>query len=219
MSPAEPAARAHEELGDERPVAVRGRRPGGHRDPRTVQRREARGTAMASPMSGVVSVRGPARSAATVTSAAGPASFTTVPVSVGPNRNVVVGDVTNSFEHSSGPACHVGDQTPQNETAISMDPTESNNLIGGANDHRYFVSWEQRYDGSAAAYVSHDGGATWANVFMPGISEEAGGTYQGVGHPASRGRGTPAPSTTRTSRSTGKPTRRPATRPSPAPSR
>jgi Neuraminidase (sialidase) len=136
------------------------------------------------PRSGVVSVRGPARSAATVTSAAGPAAFTTVPVTVGTNQNVIVGDVTNTFEHSSGPACHVGDQTPQNETTISMDPTDSDNLIGGANDYRYFVASEQRYDGSAPAYVSHDGGATWTNEFMPGLSENAGGTYQGVGDPA-----------------------------------
>jgi hypothetical protein len=136
------------------------------------------------PRSGVVTVRGPARSAVTATSAAGPASFSTVPVSVGANRNVIVGDVTNTSEHSSGPACHVGDQTPQNETTISMDPTDSDNLIGGANDYRYFLPSEGRYDGSAHAYVSHNGGATWTNVPMPGLSEAFGGTYQGIGDPA-----------------------------------
>jgi Neuraminidase (sialidase) len=65
-----------------------------------------------------------------------------------------------------------------------MDPTNPQNLIGGANDYRFFVESEQRYDGAAGAYVSHDGGGTWSNVFMPGISEEFGGTYQGVGDPA-----------------------------------
>jgi hypothetical protein len=119
---------------------------------------------------------------------AGGAVFASVPITVGPEQNVIVGDVTNlpgnPGEHPSGPACLVGDQTPQNETTIAIDPTNPNNLIGGANDYRYFVDSEQRYDGSAAAYVSHDGGGTWSNVFMPGISEEAGGTYQGVGDPA-----------------------------------
>jgi BNR repeat-like domain len=112
------------------------------------------------------------------------AAFTTLPISVGANQNVVVGDVTNSFEHPNGPACHVGDETPQNETTISVDPTNPNNLVGGANDYRYFLPSEGRYDGSGAAYVSHDGGASWTNTFIPGVSEAAGGTYQGLGDPA-----------------------------------
>lgn len=112
------------------------------------------------------------------------AAFTTVPITVGANQNVIVGDVTNSFEHPNGPACHVGDQTPQNETTISVDPTNPNNLVGGANDYRYFLPSEGRFDGSGAAYVSHNGGATWTNTFIPGVSEAAGGTYQGLGDPA-----------------------------------
>src|SRR5918996_2106404 len=137
------------------------------------------------PMSGAVTESiGPTRAGGTHAPAARPGSFTSVPLSVGPNQNVIVGDVTNTFEHPSGPACFVGDQTPQNETVIAMDPSDSLNLIGGANDYRYFVESEQRYDGSAAAYVSDDGGETWINTFPLGISEEAGGTYQGVGDPA-----------------------------------
>jgi photosystem II stability/assembly factor-like uncharacterized protein len=137
------------------------------------------------PLSGVVTQStGPTRAGGSHAPAAKAAGFNSVPLSVDANQNVIVGDVTNTFEHPSGPACFVGDQTPQNETTISVDPTNPQNLIGGANDYRYFVQSEQRYDGSAAAYVSHDGGATWSNVFMPGISEEAGGTYQGVGDPA-----------------------------------
>ena len=137
------------------------------------------------PLSSIVAESGGPRSPGGSHAAAGrPADFTTVPVSVGANQSVIVGDVTNTFEHPSGPACFIGDQTPQNETTISMDPTNSQNLIGGANDYRYFVQSEQRYDGAAGAYVSHDGGATWTNEFMPGISEEAGGTYQGIGDPA-----------------------------------
>jgi Neuraminidase (sialidase) len=127
---------------------------------------------------------GPTRAGGTHAPAARPGSFTSVPLSVGANQNVVVGDVTNTFEHPSGPACFIGDQTPQNETDIAIDPSDSLNLIGGANDYRYFVESEQRYDGSAAAYVSDDGGETWINTFPLGISEEAGGTYQGVGDPA-----------------------------------
>jgi hypothetical protein len=112
------------------------------------------------------------------------AEFTDTDISVGPNTNVIVGDVTNTVEHPSGPACFVGDQTPQNETTIAQDPTDPDNLIGGANDYRYFVDSEQRYDGSAMAYVTHDGGQNWDNVPMPGISEEFGGTYQAIGDPA-----------------------------------
>src|SRR5919108_233079 len=104
--------------------------------------------------------------AAQPTTSAKPANFTTLPITAGANQSVVVGDVTNlpgnPGDHPSGPACFVGDQTPQNETTISIDPTNPNNLIGGANDYRFFVESEQRYDGSAAAYVSHDGGVTWA---------------------------------------------------------
>jgi Neuraminidase (sialidase) len=113
-----------------------------------------------------------------------PASFMLLPISIGANQSVIVGDVTNTFEHPNGPACFVGDQTPQNETTIAIDPRDPDNLIGGANDYRFFVESEQRYDGAAAAYVSHDGGATWTNELMPGISEENDGAYQGVGDPA-----------------------------------
>lgn len=137
------------------------------------------------PLSSVVEKSiGPARPGGSHAPAAKPARFTSVPVTVGANQSVIVDDVTNTFAHPLGPACFVGDQTPQNETTISMDPSNPQNLIGGANDYRYFVESEQRYDGAAGAYVSHDGGATWSNEFMPGISEEAGGTYQGVGDPA-----------------------------------
>jgi hypothetical protein len=132
----------------------------------------------------VIESIGPTRGGGSQAPTAKPASFTSETLSVGSNQNVIVGDVTNAVEHPSGPACFVGDQTPQNETTISMDPTDSDNLIGGANDYRYFLPSEGRFDGAAGAYVSHDGGATWSNEFMPGISEAAGGTYQGVGDPA-----------------------------------
>jgi len=134
--------------------------------------------------SAVVESIGPTRAGGTHAPAAKQGTFTTVDIAVGGNENVIVGDVTNTFDHPSGPACFVGDQTPQNETTIVMDPSNSDNLIGGANDYRFFVESEERYDGAAGAYVSHDGGGTWSNVFMPGISEENGGTYQGVGDPA-----------------------------------
>ena len=48
----------------------------------------------------------------------------------------------------------------QNETSITIDPTDPSNIIGGANDAR---------DGNWAAgvYVSHDGGQTFSDGLMP----------------------------------------------------
>lgn len=48
----------------------------------------------------------------------------------------------------------------QNETTISIDPTDSANVIGGANDARE-GSW------AAGFYVSHDGGQSWSDGVMP----------------------------------------------------
>lgn len=131
----------------------------------------------------VVEALGPTRPGGNHAPAAKPGAFASVPVSVGINQNVIVGDTLNTFDHPKGPACFVGDETPQNETVIAHDPTNPDNLVGGANDYREFVDSEQRYDASGVAYVSHDGGATWTNVQLPGIHEEHGGTYQAVGDP------------------------------------
>ena len=48
----------------------------------------------------------------------------------------------------------------QNETTIAINPTDSNNIIGGANDARS-GSWAAGY------YVSHDGGRSWRDGTMP----------------------------------------------------
>jgi hypothetical protein len=135
------------------------------------------------PLSGVVEARGAGRPGGSQAPVAQPGTFESVSVSVGANQNVIVGDTLNTFEHPSGPACFVGDETPQNETVIAHDPTNPDNLVGGANDYRRFVDTEQRYDASGIAYVTHDGGATWTNVPLPGVHEEFGGTYQAVGDP------------------------------------
>jgi BNR repeat-like domain len=127
---------------------------------------------------------GPTRPGGSHAPVAKPASFTAVDLSVGANRNVVVGMSPTPWSTPLARRASSATRPPQNETTISMDPTNPDNLIGGANDYHYFVASEQRYDGAAGAYVSHDGGASWTNEFMPGISEQAGGTYQGVGDPA-----------------------------------
>lgn len=134
------------------------------------------------PLSGVTE-KAVGRPGGTHAPTAKPAAFTTVPVTVGTNRSVIVGDTSNTFDHPSGPACFVGDEVPQNETVIDHDPTAPANLVGGANDYRFFVDSQQRYDGSGIAYVSHNEGASWTNVLLPGIHEESGGTYQAMGDP------------------------------------
>jgi hypothetical protein len=135
------------------------------------------------PLSGIAQQNGPGRPGGTHAPQAKPGDFTNVPISVGPNESVIVGDTLNTFEHDSGPACFVGDETPQNETVIAHNPQNPDDLVGGANDYRTFVDSEQRYDGAGTAYVSHNGGVSWTNVTLPGIHEEFGGTYQAVGDP------------------------------------
>src|ERR687891_188595 len=96
--------------------------------------------------------------AAQPTTSAKPATFTTLPITVGANQGVIVGDVTNQpgnpGDHPNGPACFVGDQTPQNETTISMDPTNPNNLNGGTYQGIGDPAFAWAPDGSAVYYAN-----------------------------------------------------------------
>ena len=87
--------------------------------------------------------------------------------------NVITGDPVNN----SG-ASNLGCQTPQNETAIAVDPSNPQHLVAGANDYRVCCDFTGLNDSTAWAYSSFDGGKTWANVQVPGLTAETGGQGQ-----------------------------------------
>lgn len=88
--------------------------------------------------------------------------------------NMIVGDPVNA-----GSGVNQGCRTPQNETAIAVNPADPNNLVAGANDYRQCcvvsADGSLRNDGGGIAFVSHDGGRTWANVQLPGLTHLSGG--------------------------------------------
>jgi hypothetical protein len=70
---------------------------------------------------------------------------------------------------------------PHNETAIAVNPTDHNNIIGGANDYQLGLNPGGHVTQSigSRAHVSFDGGKTWS---MYPISRR--GNYQATGDPA-----------------------------------
>jgi hypothetical protein len=100
----------------------------------------------------------------------------------------------------SGPALHPGDlicttpkQTganvdtgcekkgPNNETSIAINPTNENNIIGGANDYQLAINPGGSVTETihSRAHVTFDGGQTWSE--FPILF---GGAYQATGDPA-----------------------------------
>lgn len=90
--------------------------------------------------------------------------------SIAPNRDVVHGDTVVSAGSQTG--CYAA----QNETSVAVNPHNPLNLVAGANDYRVFNSREDRNDGSGWAYTSFDGGRTWKNVQLPGLTYQTGAT-------------------------------------------
>jgi hypothetical protein len=84
--------------------------------------------------------------------------------------NAIVSDPINN----SG-ASNYGCTTPQNETSIAVNPTDVGNLIAGANDYRVCCDRDGLNDGTGWAYYSNDGGQTWGNVQLPGLTVQTGG--------------------------------------------
>ena len=85
--------------------------------------------------------------------------------------DVITGDQVNNSGFSN-----LGCTTPQNETTIAVNPTNPNNLIAGANDYRVCCDFTGLNDATGWAYYSFDGGKTWGNVQVPGLTAETGAT-------------------------------------------
>ena len=88
---------------------------------------------------------------------------------IGPNVDQIVGDTV------VGVGSQKGCSAAQNETTIAVNPENPKNLVAGSNDYRVFVSREQRNDGTGWAYTSFDGGKTWKNIQLPGLTNATGG--------------------------------------------
>jgi hypothetical protein len=58
---------------------------------------------------------------------------------------------------------------PHNETSIAVNPTDTGNIIGGANDYQLLVTngGTVKETVDSRAHVSFDGGATWSNYAVP----------------------------------------------------
>jgi len=77
--------------------------------------------------------------------------------------------------------CETTSAGPHNETSIAVNPTNPDNMIGGANDYQLAINPGGHVSETVAsrAHVTFDGGATWS--MYPIFSSS---TYQGTGDPA-----------------------------------
>lgn len=96
--------------------------------------------------------------------------FATNPYGLTSNVDVITNDPVNSSGVSN---FHC--QTPQNETSVAVNPTNALNLVAGANDYRPCCDFTGLNDGTGWAYVSRDGGLTWTDVQVPGLTAQTGG--------------------------------------------
>jgi hypothetical protein len=91
-----------------------------------------------------------------------------VPVETG-NVNLIAND-GYTFQGSNR-----GCSTPQNEPSIAVNPLDPRNLVAGANDFRLCCDGDGQNGSTGWAYYSKDGGATWTDVLLPGLTRETGG--------------------------------------------
>ena len=77
--------------------------------------------------------------------------------------------------------CETTSVGPHNETSIAVNPTNTNNIIGGANDYQLGLNPGGHVSETvlSRAHVTFDGGKTWS--MYPIFSNS---TYQGTGDPA-----------------------------------
>ena len=81
-------------------------------------------------------------------------------------------DLINGDEVQPGGFSNLGCITAQNETTVAVNPTNPQNIVSAANDYRDLTG---NGDYAAWAYYSMDGGATWTNVQVPGLTALTGG--------------------------------------------
>jgi hypothetical protein len=98
--------------------------------------------------------------------------------------DAIVGDPVNSSGFSN-----FGCRTPQNETSIAVNPQNAKNLVAGANDYRVCCDFTGLNDATGWAYYSFDGGKSWGNVQLPGLTAETGAAgamkkFDSAGDPA-----------------------------------
>jgi hypothetical protein len=87
-----------------------------------------------------------------------------------PNVDAISGDTIVPAGSQTG--C----SSAQNETTIAVNPYNPRNVVAGSNDYRFFNTREQRNDATGVALTSFDGGRTWANVVLPKLDFQTGGT-------------------------------------------
>lgn len=90
------------------------------------------------------------------------------------NVNLIVSDALTANGDEAG--C----LSPQDEPTIAVNPLDPRNLVAGANDFRTCCDANGDSNSTGWVYVSKDGGATWTNVQLPGLTRQTGGTGQFV---------------------------------------
>jgi hypothetical protein len=92
------------------------------------------------------------------------------PFSLAGDTDAIVDDHVNTNAGSNA-AC----VAPQNETTIAVNPTDPENIAMGANDYRVCCDVQGFNDSNGGAYASFDGGRSWRNVIVPGLTAQTGG--------------------------------------------
>jgi hypothetical protein len=107
-----------------------------------------------------------------------PGSAPSAPTGTGP---LSLGGLLTASGYICGPTTGVGSDaanvntdcdglvSPHNETSIAVNPTDTSNIIGGANDYQLIVTnggtIKETVD--SRAHVSFDGGTTWSEYAVP----------------------------------------------------
>jgi hypothetical protein len=104
-----------------------------------------------------------------------------------PNPAPNVDQIVNDGITRAGTA--TGCPTAQNETTIVVNPRNPKHLVAAANDYRDFNPRTGRNDSSGWGYTSFDGGKTWTNFRLPGLTLQTGAVaplsyMDGAGDPA-----------------------------------